>query len=391
MPSKTSIGTATPNDYPEIYGKAEKPWSISCPPLKNETISSWLTRCAMIYGIYPFSLVNNLAGQRINYWNFDVDTIHHPWWFIRKLAIKTRTPISKTYNTQLRRFKGLLYCRSSQGLGFWCCPISRYGDQKSKFGHQICTKCLTEDLTPYYRQYWRLAIQTKCHIHNVPLIDACPNCKHPIHLFSVTHKGNNNAKFGFEQCIVCGFLWKQHRTSNCSPDYVVSFEKTLFDCLTRGSTTAPDGNWKHSLSLMTGIAQLMRVLTNKTDKYRIREDTLSLIGLDTSFNVNWLPRYGFNGLTVEFRAKISHALAWLMTDWPHNLMKVVEVRNLTSNAFLDCKFFLPYWYENTIRQTIYHGWYQYSEEEIYSARNYMLAHYGFANDFLVNKLLGRLK
>jgi hypothetical protein len=70
----------------------------------------------------------------------------------------------------------------------WVIPLQIPTINHLGIGMQFCPSCLSEDITPYFRRFWRVAFATYCPKHMISLIDLCPSCSNPILLISQNAK-----------------------------------------------------------------------------------------------------------------------------------------------------------------------------------------------------------
>ncbi|MCU7861426.1 MAG: TniQ family protein, partial [Candidatus Thiodiazotropha sp. (ex Lucinoma kastoroae)] len=65
--------------------------------------------------------------------------------------------------------------------------------------------CLAEDLVPYYRKQWRIAVFTYCPLHQIELHDACPCCEKPIVFYRMDFGRDVKDILPISSCYVCGY------------------------------------------------------------------------------------------------------------------------------------------------------------------------------------------
>jgi hypothetical protein len=87
-------------------------------------------------------------------------------------------------------------------------------------GIQFCPKCLSEDIIPYYRLYWRFAWHTACLIHKCNLHDRCPRCNAPIEPHRLIATNRHMAI-----CASCNYDLRNSTLSNIN-DCAFDFQNT---------------------------------------------------------------------------------------------------------------------------------------------------------------------
>lgn len=154
-------------------------WAVPVPLLPNELFSTWLVRAALSQGCDPLVLSGDL-WPRWRVWTRDPD---------RGLSDEQLSALtvvsgikSATFQLATLRPTAVVVTRTPIGnLGIWPWMLA-FGSRNRKRhgGLQYCPHCLQEDKTPYFRLEWRLAWHTTCPIHEVVLMDRCPNCNAPL-------------------------------------------------------------------------------------------------------------------------------------------------------------------------------------------------------------------
>lgn len=155
-------------------------WPAHPKPLPDELLSSWIVRVAQANGIKLQTLSWMLFGNARSPWNRDVDR-SAPKWLLKAICEHTGTNYWDAYRTTLTAYRNKLFPRrQSAGQLRWILPVRTHGMAREGYGQQFCPQCLTEDQTPYFRKFWRVALVTFCPMHQVMLYDACPSCGVPV-------------------------------------------------------------------------------------------------------------------------------------------------------------------------------------------------------------------
>src|SRR5471030_3007508 len=179
---------------------------VRIPPLPEELFSSWIVRLAHELGQKVQSFCHLIFGNNHQVWNRDIDRLA-PTWLMDGLSCRTGISRSTIENTTLRAYEGVFYPSfKSAGNLCWMLALKMYHRKRNGFGLQFCPQCLSEDIVPYYRKYWRVALNTVCHRHQISLLDRCPCCNHAV----VVHRLDMNGQplsdsIAHSSCFFCGF------------------------------------------------------------------------------------------------------------------------------------------------------------------------------------------
>ena len=130
-------------------------WSLAPQALPDETVSSWLCRCALAHGADPVRFAGAL-WPRLRTWSRDVDRFS-----------PERLQALTSYGSP-----DLAALPSDSR---WIVPASIRGHKR--IGRTpFCPSCWAQDARPYYRRAWRFSWYVVCEQHDALLRDRCPAC-----------------------------------------------------------------------------------------------------------------------------------------------------------------------------------------------------------------------
>lgn len=181
-------------------------WPAHPHPYSNELLSSWLVRIAHANGLKVQTFCVQEFGNAHQIWNRDIDRLA-PVWLIETISRKTGTPLKRAWSTTLLCYEGKLYDNyHPAGQLRWILPLHIYHRKRKGFGLQFCPVCLAEDVDPYYRRSWRVALYTFCPKHDVMLLDRCPCCGNSV-IFHRLELGRPKLinPLSFTNCWSCGY------------------------------------------------------------------------------------------------------------------------------------------------------------------------------------------
>ena len=155
-------------------------WPVHPQILPDELLSSWMIRLAHGNGFKVHSFYAQFFGRNREIWTRDIDH-HAPHWLIDGLSAGAAVPAARIEQATLRAFESYVFARFNEvGTTRWVMPLSVYHRTRRAYGQQFCPVCLVEDVTPYFRREWRLALATICVHHRVLLQDRCAVCGRPL-------------------------------------------------------------------------------------------------------------------------------------------------------------------------------------------------------------------
>ena len=172
-------------------------WPVPVDLLPDETITSWLARCALGQGCAPTALTGSLwPAWRI--WITDAD---------RGIPAGRRDALERATGVAGEAIEaaalGPIGTRivgdhpKDQAAWPWISTLGKGGGPTS--GRQYCPKCLGKDAAPHYRLRWRMAWHTGCAAHRCTLSDRCPRCDSAQHLHRLRADARDVAV-----CAACG-------------------------------------------------------------------------------------------------------------------------------------------------------------------------------------------
>lgn len=175
-------------------------WPVCVEIHKDESISSWLVRCALENGCDPLVLTGNVwKGWRV--WTTDIDR-GIPTGRLDAITSPSGVKDVRIQLAALDREANKLCPRGPPKHGVW--PwVQGLGARNRRYrgGIQYCPFCFAAGSKPYFRRQWRFSWTTGCLIHNVRLIDHCSQCNKPLE----PHRIEAVLSTHLARCASCGF------------------------------------------------------------------------------------------------------------------------------------------------------------------------------------------
>ena len=312
-------------------GRAD--WPIPVALLPDETITSWLARCAMAQGCGPIALTSSL-------W---------PAW--RIWAIDADRGIPADRQGELRRATGVAadaieaaalapigsrvvgHRPKDQAAWPWITTLGRRSEHTS--ARQYCPRCLDEDRTPHYRVNWRLAWHTGCAAHGCGLSDRCPKCSATQQLHQLRPDARHVAV-----CAACGGDLRRFRTSPCRTD-ALEFQEAADRVATAGNSTC-FGEHVDTVAWFA-IAEFLCSLIRQVARSPTKGLTRALAAAD----IDWpIPLHGAPGarierLGVEDRQTLLGAVQRMMRLERNALRHVLKTAGISRQGLLGERRELP--------------------------------------------------
>ena len=241
-------------------------------------------------------------------WTRDIDTLA-PIELITDMAAMTGVSNKAAEKTALRRFEGLLYEKVNiAGQTSEINQIGVYHRTRRLPGLQWCAACLRDDENPYFRQHWRLALFSTCHIHGCILSCLCPSCSKPAVPFRTEG----------QLCHHCGHDRRKVKKIPARID-VLQFEKYLLDGLNGNEVYLEDSVNIHPYVYFAIIRRLQRLLVSNKRSDRLRAVINDHHNTRIKLKICDKPKLP-NTLTSKERHDVSFMLSKLLEDWPHKFI-----------------------------------------------------------------------
>lgn len=323
-----------------------KLWPAHPKPLPDEILSSWIVRVAEANAIKLQTLCWMLFGNARSPWNRDVDR-SAPKWLLKAICEHTGTNYWDAYHTTLTTYRAVLYPgRQRSGQLRWILPVGTYAMTRKGYGQQFCPQCLAEDLMPYFRKAWRVALFTFCPAHQVMLYDACPSCGMPV----IFHRRD----FGVEienvkpicVCHTCGFDFRTAaRTLPIFPNEEI---RAMF-CEMLHFVQSPEGRHKlFDLGFLAVLHQFCRIMGARQNGGRLEKFVAEQLGMRMAEMM--LGRTSIEHRRVGERHDLLLCALWLMAAPAERIREVWEAKAVRYNLILKDMEEVPKWFRQLVKR-----------------------------------------
>jgi hypothetical protein len=324
-----------------VHGKL---WPAHPKPLPDEVLSSWIVRVAEANALKLHTLSRMLFGDQRSPWNRDIDRFA-PKWLLKAICQHTGVDYWHAYRTTLAIYRTRLYPRHNMtGQLRWVLPIISHGTKRQGFGMQFCPACLAEDVVPYFRKQWRLALYTYCPTHRISLYDACPECDAPICYFRRDFGRELAQALDLGHCTSCGFDFRQ--AIHSMPDMPAEEVRIRFDAMLSSLANANLVGNSEDHGFFAVLHQLCRVMCMPQNAGGLQAFVNSQLG--QSNDRIWLVSRSIEHLRIADRHRLLSLALWLMVDLEPRLTLAWRQRAVRYNLLVKEFSGKPKWYRDVV-------------------------------------------
>jgi hypothetical protein len=286
-------------------------WPIRYKPLPDELLSCWLVRLAHGHGLKVQTFCNLIFGNRFQVWNRGIDRLA-PRWLLDELCTHTGAPKDIAWRTTVRKYEGMLYRKfRTAGALHWILVLKMYHRKRRGFGLQFCPICLAEDKIPYFRTYWRIALNTLCVRHETMLLDRCPECGLAIAVHRLDMDKQNAIDVPpLSYCHNCGYDFRNSPV--VKP--IVHDEQTSMLLFDISSVFGGDGKFREGWELahFDVMRHLCLLMASPYRHLHLREFVAERLGIpDVPLAVGRMP---FESRPIQERYYLLQLTCWLLVD-----------------------------------------------------------------------------
>lgn len=297
---------------------------LTTPPVADELLSSYLSRCARIHGMRPTTFAAfHLGSQQV--WSRDLDRSASPV-LMQTIADLAGLPLARIQTMTMQAWEAQLHPAGHRaggraGIGPWITAAGIYHRTRRRYGLQYCSRCLGE--SPVFLKVWRLAFITMCPRHRVPLADACPRCDMPV----MPHRQQISAR----HCHACATDLTRARSSSRAEHRLTAVtlehQGAFLQALGGGGIALGDESLDGS-TYAHGMQVLLSRLRLFTERHRIRNGRQRSLPFE-------LQRHPQRVATLR-------ALGNLVSAWPASFSDAAQHQGVTRRAFVTTRP-LPAW------------------------------------------------
>lgn len=312
-------------------------------PLKDELLSSWLTRMAIEHRrpLSEFiSLFIRHEGSAIV--RTDMDFLYNEKLF-QHLVQKSHLSKKEIFNLSLRCEEGYLYTCDEHDL-YPPLQIRKLTDKRMHHGLMYCPQCLAEDEIPYFRKQWRYHSLNICTKHWSLHRVMCGKCYSKIEFSKIKH---------FKELCICHKCGNDLRKSMVAPlesnfEYAIKATKWFEDGLKRGYFIINQEKIR-SVFVFESFKYL-RYLLDKKEKLVLKNLPL----MDEYKTIcSKLEHYNSKkNLSIKKELILTSMVYFLFQNYPNNLTEFAVSNKLTHREFVHGFQDMPFWYKKMIDELI---------------------------------------
>jgi hypothetical protein len=353
----------------------------------GESLTSWYTRIARANAYSSHELGSVLLGRAVHSVTVRDLDIAIDRALARALSATCQQDMVEIDLAALTTWEWQLSGTERRGKGppRWVLDRRKRSDQQRYgFWTQACPSCLREDTDPYFRLAWRLAFLTECPLHQVRLIDRCPECQTNLDYVRWSQGGRRPDRLqALSVCTVCRLDWASIE-AHPSSESLARWQSNLIEAFSTKWLEVGEHNVPIPL-LLDGVFLLQRMLRSPVDGRRL----LYVIGREVELEPARPPSdVHIEYLAVMERRALMHAIQHMMVDWPHRFLDATKRCGVRWSALGDQKGTVPYWLARVARLHLDRTWYQPSPTEAQSVARFLTSHGTTPTRIAVREWLG---
>ena len=349
--------------------------------LKDELLSSWLTRMAMEHK-RPLSTFLSLyvrhEGSAIS--RTDIDFLYDEK-LIDTLALKSSLSKQEILNMSLRSEEGYLFVCND------CLyppkQIRKLVDKRTHHGLMYCPRCLAEDKIPYFRKKWRYTFYNVCPKHQIFLTDRCWKCYERVNYTKNKHLKN------LALCSKCEYDLRNTHSILLPSHFLIGLDAVIWfeQGLTNGYFSI-EGERVRSVFVFEVYTKLVYLLENQ---HNLNLDGFPLLD-EYKKLCRRLGKYASKKVSMVYKDFFLTAMVYyLFLNFPYNFISFVKLNHLTHREFVHGFKDIPFWYKSKVDELIpmqNKTGREISESEVISAIQYLKQQGEVINQLNVANILG---
>jgi hypothetical protein len=179
-----------------------------------ESLGSWLQRFCECNGILKLASIFSYEFNRSRLVYSSLDTHRDFQLTADEISCVTGTPTAFVSELLLCNLMRALNGDNPRCKGQWIKRCRAHENRNVGLRHAVCPLCVGGRAEPMWLQHWRLTVSTACVVHQVMLLDECPQCRAPF----VTNIGIENL---LSQCAKCQLPIASMPVKTCHPEFKV--------------------------------------------------------------------------------------------------------------------------------------------------------------------------
>ncbi|MBI5641160.1 MAG: TniQ family protein [Nitrospirae bacterium] len=349
-------------------------------PKKDELLSSWIVRVALVHLTDPATFVNlYLPAWRNILWTRDID-IAADNTLLDALAMKSGIEHRELYNHTIRAYEGYLSeTINPKTRNPFVQSLKSRGRVKLGYGIRFCPKCLQKDAEPYFRRKWRLSFSTACVTHNCFLLDRCPYCGTPVTLCR---------SFLGKVFPVCSRCRLDFRTANSEDvdqgSYGLEAIRRLYEILDTGMFRFVN-RYAYSFLFFRVLRQFVRI--TKFQGYIRGLLNHEVLTESIDFTVKKRRKNIIDYIPIREQYLVFSGLMKLFENYPQNFLSFCSLNHLRFTDLCRDIALLPFWYAEVVDR-LNRGGKKINIKEVRNAIAYLSKKQGWTCKEHVSKIMG---
>lgn len=282
-------------------------------PLR-ESLGSWLYRFCQANGYQHInSTFTRSAGNRALSMGASTDASYKTQVNTELIAAVTNAPLKQVEGLMLGEALMAFQGKPNNTKGQWILRSGKINNIGPWMRHVICPLCVLDSAEPFWLQSWRLSTTTECRLHNVMLLESCPNCE----AHFVIHSRRTQP---LDRCECCNLHFSEMPVETC---VITNAAPVFARCAGHNQPATLPVAQSNEYHWWRGVRQILSHIEDPN-----RAGTLAQRRLPDEFqklliHISLNAKQCFDEWSINHRHSALRFMEWLTTSWPHKFVNLL--------------------------------------------------------------------
>lgn len=280
----------------------------------HESLGSWLYRFCLANGYVDIkSTFSAASGNKALSMGGSTDAPYKPQCNIELIAAVTNAPREQVKELMLDQALLGFQGKSASSKGRWIVRSGRLEKDGPWMRHVICPLCVVDAADPFWLQSWRLSTSTECRLHNIMLLEHCPNCE----AHFVIHGKRTQP---LDRCECCNLHFSEMSVSACKvTNAVPNFARHVGH--NRPSALPVSQSNEHHW--WRGVRRILNYIENPKRAALMVHNELPDEFQELLLHISLNTRQCFDEWSIHHRHCALRFVEWLTTSWPFKFLDLL--------------------------------------------------------------------